>query len=374
LHTERNKFGLSDMEDQRQLTSTLPSLDVRVRALMRLAPCEAEEEHFNRLALEIFAVQFAGAPIYGEFCAARGVAPNAIQHWTQIPTLPTSAFKEHLVSSLPENERSRVFHSSGTTGHAPSRHFHSGASMALYETSVLAGIKWNLAFSPSFFIFLTPLPAAAPHSSLVHMFETIRQRLGEIDSFYAGGLESDGAWSLDFARLTSSLKMAISNDRPVGLLGTTFSFVHLLDHLAEGKIRLRLPPRSWAMETGGYKGRSRVVAKIELRRLITKHLGLAGRQIVTEYGMSELSSQAYDIGTGLFQFPPWVRTRIISPETGAVAAAGETGLLRIFDLANLYSVAALQTEDLAIQREGGFELLGRPAWAEPRGCSLMAAT
>jgi len=87
-----------------------------------------------------------------------------------------------------------------------------------------------------------------------------------------------------------------------------------------------------------------------------------------------LSSQAYDSDAGIFRFPPWVRTQIISPETGAVAVAGETGLLRVFDPANIHSVMAIQTEDLAVSREDGFELLGRTESAEPRGCSLMAST
>ena len=140
------------------------------------------------------------------------------------------------------------------------------------------------------------------------------------------------------------------------------------------------------METGGYKGRSRVLSKQELRSGITRGLGIPGTHIVSEYGMSELSSQAYDRTVpgsdetqiqnlkskiGNSQFPPWARAQIISPETGKEVAEGETGLIRILDLANLCSVAAIQTEDLAIRRGTGFELMGRAAQAEPRGCSLM---
>ena len=130
---------------------------------------------------------------------------------------------------------------------------------------------------------------------------------------------------------------------------------------------------------GENKGRSRVVAKTDLRRLMTKYLAVPESHIVAEYGMSELSSQAYDgvAGearpmAGIFRFPPWVRTQIMSPETGAVATAGETGLLRVFDPANMYSVMAIQTEDLAVGREDGFEPRGRAESAGPRGCSLMA--
>jgi hypothetical protein len=362
------------MEPMSQSASTPSDLKGRVRAFIAHDGSDTEtEETFNRLALDIFAFQWASVPIYGRLCARRGITPESIKSWTEIPALPTSSFKEFAVSSLSQIERTHVFHSSGTTRQTPSRHFHGAESLALYETSLLTWFERSFSSSASHFVFLTPPPSSVPHSSLVHMFETLRRQFGADDSFYGGQLDEDG-WNLDFEKLTFSFDQAIAANRPVALLGTAFSFVHLVDHLADGKVRLRLPQGSWVMETGGYKGRSRVVAKTELRRLITRHLGVAGSQIFTEYGMSELSSQAYDGGTGIFRFPPWVRAQIISPETGALAAIGETGLLRIFDLANLYSVSALQTEDLAVRHEDGFELLGRAAASEPRGCSLMATT
>ena len=372
------------MENEPQLASSASDLLVRVRALIsQTAPDLDGDEGFNRLALSLFAFQFEGVPIYRRLSERRGIRPGSIRHWSQIPALPASAFKEHVVSSLAENERSRVFHSSGTTGHVPSRHFHGAASLSLYEASLLPWFERHfLGDSPrgAAFLFLTPPPMLVPHSSLVHMFGTIRLKFGGSDSLYAGRLEADGSWSLDFKQIDSASRDAISGHRPVALLGTAFSFVRWLDHLAAGKNRLRLPAGSRLMETGGYKGRSRVVAKTELRRLLTKYLAVPESHIVTEYGMSELSSQAYDGVAGqarpsaaIFRFPPWVRTQIISPETGAVAAAGETGLLRVFDPANMHSVMAIQTEDLAASRDDGFELLGRAESAEARGCSLLAA-
>ena len=132
---------------------------------------------------------------------------------------------------------------------------------------------------------------------------------------------------------------------------------------------------SRVMETGGYKNRSRTLLKGELHALITERLGVPRENIICEYGMSELSSQAYDSGIHprVFRFPPWVRVQIISPENGREVADGESGLIRIFDLANVFSVAAIQTEDLGVRRGDGFELIGRAQLAEPRGCSLMNA-
>jgi hypothetical protein len=132
------------------------------------------------------------------------------------------------------------------------------------------------------------------------------------------------------------------------------------------------------METGGYKNRSRVLRKSELHGLITAYLGVPPEKILCEYGMSELSSQAYDLdpltsssAARCFRFPPWARVQMISPETGREVAEGESGLVKVFDLANVFSVLAIQTEDLAVRRGGGFELIGRAELAEPRGCSLM---
>jgi hypothetical protein len=167
-------------------------------------------------------------------------------------------------------------------------------------------------------------------------------------------------------------------------------FVRLLDHLVEEELRFDLPAGSRVMETGGYKGRSRTLPQAELHALITRRLGIPSSHIICEYGMSELSSQAYDRAFGAtpitqnasrrsssvarhFHFPPWARVQIISPESGLEASDGETGLVRVFDLANACSCMAMQIEDLGIRRRDGFELIGRAPFAESRGCSLMTA-
>lgn len=142
--------------------------------------------------------------------------------------------------------------------------------------------------------------------------------------------------------------------------------------------RLVLPAGSRAMETGGYKGRSRALPRAALHDLIRRCLGVPASHVISEYGMSELSSQAYDgvvgdAGARCFRFPPWARALVVSPETGTEVDDGNPGLLRVCDLANVGSVLAVQTEDLAIRRGDGFELLGRASEAEPRGCSLLPA-
>ncbi len=372
----------------------------------------ADEFAFAALARELFALQFANVPLYRRLCEARGVTPGPQLDWRQIPAVPTTAFKELELTSLAPGERMATFHSSGTTEHRPSRHFHSAESLALYEASLLPWFARHLlaegeqavdAASPAplreeiagagrrdlrpaswsrLFLCLAPPPEQAPHSSLVHMFAAVSHAFGTCDSRFVGRAGGEGYWSLDHAAALAVLSQAGQSGQPVVLLGTAFMFVHLLDEFARLGVSLTLPPGSRVMETGGYKGRSRELPKSELHALVTERLGVPPAFVVCEYGMSELSSQAYDHVAGtpsirsprssVFSFPAWCRALVISPETGREVAEGETGLLRLFDLANVRSVLAIQTEDLALRRGDGFELLGRAARAEARGCSLLA--
>ena len=353
------------------------------------------DAEFDGLARALFALQFNHNPAYRTLCEAKKISPNSVTHWTQIPAVPASAFKESDFTCLPAEARPRVFHSSGTTEQRPSRHFHNAESLAVYEASLwpwfAAHVLSDLKFEISNFrlSILTPPPDQAPHSSLVHMFETVRRRSGAPASVFAGTTARDRAWTLNFDAALAALRQAAAEQQSMVLLGTAFSFVHLLEDLAEHNLRFALPPGSRVMETGGYKGRARALSKTDLHSFVTQQLGIPPAHIVGEYGMSELSSQAYDLRLSasritdhslrstlhaprIFRFPPWARAQIISPETNRPVAEGETGLLRIFDLANVFSVMAIQTEDLAIRRGDGFELIGRAERAEPRGCSLMA--
>ncbi len=360
-----------------------------------------DPEAFDDWAIELFSLQYEHNAAYRPLCdlrkltptklmLARGMTPSELDRWTQVPFVPTAAFKNLNFSCLPKTERRTVFHSSGTTGQRPSQHFHSSESLLVYEASLWKWFQASLGRDGDF-LFLTPGPKDAPHSSLVHMFETVRQMTGLPPTTFTGTISADLTWQVDFAATLLPLKTAVATGKPLTLLGTAFSFVNLLDHLGEKQLQFELPPGSRVMETGGYKNRSRVLPKTELHALITRRLGVTPDHIICEYGMSELSSQAYTVRNDQypltqreqsvypaarashFYFPPWARARLIYPETGREVAEGETGLIRIFDLANVFSVAAIQTEDLGIRRGDGFELVGRSQLSEPRGCSLMTS-
>jgi hypothetical protein len=345
-----------------RMSFDLSGIAGRVRKFMeRALRGKVTEDEFGEIALSLYSAQRAHNRAYDKLCTARGVAE--VRRWQDIPPVPTAAFKELEMTALPEAQRSAVFYSSGTTQTDRSRHFHSRESLSLYEDSLWLWFE-KLFADEAVLIFLTPAAKAAPNSSLAHMFSTIASRRG---GEFCGIVREDG-WAIDFTKVFGLL----AKNRRVAVLGTAFLFVNLLDEMEKAGIRFEMGEESLAVETGGYKGRTREVPKDELHRLIKERLGMLPQNIFGEYGMSELSSQAYAGVRETFRFPPWARAQIISPATGGEANEGERGLIRVYDLANVWSVMAVQTEDVGVKEGHGFRLLGRAAAAEVRGCSLMS--
>lgn len=305
---------------------------------------------FGELALEIFHFQRLSNPVYASFCAE---LPEPTD-WREIPALPLPAFRFARVSCFPEASIQRTFRTSGTTGDRRGEHHFE--SLELYRSSSLSG--WRLAGLPATGILcLLPAPEEAPDSSLSCMAGW----LADPDDFFlrTGKLDVDG--------LAGRIRQA---DGPVCLFGTALAFLNWFESITHPFI---LPPGSLAVETGGFKGSGRELPKEELYALFASKLGLAADAVWNEYGMTELSSQAYSRGLGrLHRLPPWMRAMVVDPSGGNEVEVGEVGVLRFFDLANTGSVLAVQTRDLAVRQEGGFELIGRDPTALPRGCSLSA--
>ena len=192
----------------------------------------------------------------------------------------------------------------------------------------------------------------------------------------------DGSGVIDGEMLAGAMHASSREGEAVLLLGTAFAFVHALDQDALGS----LPPGSRIMETGGFKGRSREVPRVELYRTLSAETTVASDHIVNEYGMTELQSQLYtpvlseqDHDGSAHVLPPWMRARALDPSTLEEVEEGAEGLLAFFDLANAGSVCHVLTEDVGSVSRGRVRLEGRVAGAEPRGCSramddLMAAS
>jgi hypothetical protein len=337
------------------MSSAYAQLESRISALLKSGAMA--EPDFNACALEVYRFQREHNLPYDNYCKRLGASVD-LQNWKQIPAVPQSAFKQSALRAFVADRTAKTFRTSGTTGEGyGSHHF---CSLRLYDEAILSGWDFfDLPVLPQ--IILVPSPAAAPHSSLSHMMGVMKARALYGEQYFCNTETIDG--------LHASFAAAVQLDRPVLVMGTALAFLHLFE---KGGLP-KLPAGSFALETGGYKGSGRSLTKAELYALFAKHFGLPHDSVINEYGMTELSSQFYtrDLGNP-HKGPPWMRALVIDPETDAEVAIGETGILRIFDLANLGSVIAVQTQDLAIRREAGFELIGRDPAALPRGCSRSA--
>ncbi len=341
------------------------------------------DEKFEVLALRVFRACFEAVPPYAAYCRARDRTPSAVEHWTEIPAVPTAAFKA-LRLSAPGKPAERVFRTSGTTRGPERRGEHHVPDLALYRASLRPTFEAFLlpdGARPRM-LSLMPAPDVLPDSSLAFMIADVMATFGA-----PGSATMASAGGVDFEALERAIvgggatgDVAEADERPVLLLGTTAAYIHWLDALARDGRKVRLPEGSRLMDTGGYKGAGRRVTPDALRQAYADRLGLPAHACVNEYGMTELLSQYYDSGlrdatrgveaAPRKQGPPWLRTVAVEPETLAPLPAGQTGLLRHLDLANLGSVLAVQTEDLGRVDQRGVALEGRVPGATPRGCSL----
>jgi hypothetical protein len=310
---------------------------------------------FSELSLEVFRHQFSANAAYRNYCEALGKIPETITSWREIPALPTDVFKLPGVAlrGFPESETIGHFLTSGTTTETKGKH--EFRDLGLYEASVLGA--WQLLGLPEIrrpWLF-SQTPADNPHSSLIRMFGILCGR----------SVPSSGLWLID-----SEGKFHLENfhpETPAALLGTSIALLRACDEMEP----LPLPEGSWIFETGGSKGLRKSFTPAEVRARLSTHFDVPESRILNEYGMTELFSQFYKWGdqethTG----PPWTAIRITDVHTGAAAATGGIGYLEIIDLANLDTVAAIRTQDLAIAvGEREFILLGRDPAAVARGCS-----
>jgi hypothetical protein len=330
----------------------------------------APPESFDSLASDLARFQAERVPGYARLCAARGVEPSSIQRAAEAPAVPTDAFRIARVFAFDERSARVTFRTSGTTLGA--RGAHSMRDTRTYDTVALAFARSMLGLgSRAPVIVLGPPEDEAPDSSLAHMCALLSRELGTAETrdayFVRGG-------ALRAASLRDCIR-ALRPEAPALVLATSFALVHLLDEI--GGEKLALPTGSRLMQTGGFKGRSREVSALELRRLLSLTFSLPERAIVSEYGMTELSSQFWEAtavhenaSPGVYAEPPWARVVPVDPETLCAVPFGAVGIARIEDLANVDSAFAIVTQDRVRRVAGGFELLGRTLGAPPRGCSI----
>lgn len=311
------------------------------------------EEQFNKLALEIFYYQAKNNSVYSKYLELIDVRPESILQIENIPFLPIQFFKNFTVSCLDISENTEFFESSSTGGEGVSRHYIHDKN--LYQTSLITCFEYALGDPKDYtFRFLLPSYLERGRSSLVYMANVLLEISGK-GGFYLN----------DFKKLATDLKQDISRGEKVVLLGVSFA---LLDFAKLFPMDLQ---NTIVMETGGMKGRGPEIIRAELQSFLMDKFQL--KQIASEYGMTELLSQAYSLRDGKFICPPQMKILIhqttdpFTPER-----LGKTGQINIIDLANIESCCFIATSDLGrIHQDGSFEVMGRFDNSDVRGCNLM---
>ena len=309
---------------------------------------------FTEVALETFRHQYSQNEVYREFVNLRGITPGDVHRIEDIPFLPIEIYKtrEVVCGKVPPQD---IFLSSGTTGMERSKHL--VADLDLYRRSFVSGFR-RIYGDPANvqFLALMPTPDQAPQSSLVHMVKTL---MDLSDS------PENGFFLASHTGLRARLTQKRAPGRRIMLIGLTYALLDFANSYP-GKYEPLM-----VVETGGMKGRREEMIREELHEKLKDGLGVD--EIHSEYGMTELLSQAWSTGRGLFSAPPWMKILIRdSKDPLAWAPNGITGGISVIDLANYHSCSFIATQDLGrLHPDGRFEVLGRFDSAETRGCSQM---
>ena len=314
----------------------------------------SSENDFTKVALDVFKYQFENNKTYRSFCDLLNVHPSDINLLAQIPFLPIQFFKSRKILSS-NDEIQEIFTSSGTTGSITSQHF--VTDIELYKESYLNGFTHFYGDIKDYVVLaLLPNYLERNGSSLVFMVNDLIQKTNQSESgFYLHNLDE----------LTQKLIKLDENGQKIILIGVSFA---LLDLIEKHQFSLK---NTIIMETGGMKGRRKELVRAELHEVLKNGFGVT--KIHSEYGMTELLSQAYSNGNGIFKTPPWMKILIRDTEDALTILPNQKpGGINIVDLANYNSCSFIATQDLGkINENGTFEIIGRFDNADIRGCNLM---
>jgi hypothetical protein len=322
--------------------------------------CELEHNIFNMeggdpmsLSLEVFRYQYRHNSVYRAYVEALGIIPEFVGAVEQIPFMPIRFFKSHKVITG-DFEAGLYFESSGTTGTVPSRHFL--RDTGLYKTSFVKGFELQYGSANKHAILgLLPSYLERRHSSLVYMVEQLIKLSGH---------PASGFYLYDHQQLYSTILQLITSAQPFILIGVTFA---LLDFAKEFPFPIT---NGIIIETGGMKGRKEELTREAVHETLKNAWQV--NTIHSEYGMTELLSQAWSKQKGIFSCPPWMRVLIRDEDDPFLVKKAGRGIINVIDLANLYSCSFIETEDLGLLHSNGtFEVIGRVDSSEARGCSMM---
>ncbi|MFY0628796.1 MAG: acyl transferase [Flavobacteriaceae bacterium] len=312
------------------------------------------EQDFEDVALQVFRHQFKNNKVYRSFCDLLYIHPSDIKKVEEIPFLPIQFFKSHQVLSTNDPVQ-EIFTSSGTTRSITSKHL--VTDISLYEESYRKGFEHFYGDIEEFVVLaLLPNYLEREGSSLVYMVDDlIRKSKNEESGFYLNNLDE----------IAQKITILDQKGQKTLLIGVTYA---LLDLIEKQEFQLK---NTIVMETGGMKGRRKEIIRRELHQLLGK--GFGADKIHSEYGMTELLSQAYSKGNGVFDCPPWMKILTRDTEDALTILGNQkTGGLNVIDLANYNSCSFIATQDLGkVRQNGEIEILGRFDHSDIRGCNLM---
>ena len=313
-----------------------------------------DETTFHRIALDIFRLQAEHNLIYKKYIEALTINPLDIDVIEDIPFLPIDFFKNHKL--ILENKKTKIiFSSSGTTGMNPSKHF--VADLKLYEKSFLRGFKHFFGSIRDYCVLaLLPSYLEREGSSLIYMTE----KLIELSKN-----KQSGFFLHNLRELADLIQLPELKNKKILLLGVTYALLDLAENYTLSH------PHLIVMETGGMKGKRKEMIREEMHQLLSEKLGV--KKIYSEYGMTELLSQAYSLGQGIFSTPPWMKVLIRDAnDPFSLLPDQQSGGINIIDLANINSCSFIMTQDLGKKYpDGSFEVLGRFDSSDVRGCNLL---
>ncbi|MCD4832904.1 MAG: acyltransferase [Bacteroidales bacterium] len=314
------------------------------------------DNHFNDIALRIFNYQAENNPVYKEYLFHLGTNFSSIKTVQEIPFLPIEFFKTHKVITGSEQDV-KTFYSSGTTGIEKSNHYIT--DLSVYEKSFLTAFEQQYGKISNYCILaLLPTYLENESSSLVYMVNRLIEESGHSES---------GFYLQNGEELALKLRYLNQAKTKVILIGVSYALVDLAE-----KFPMNLP-NTIIMETGGMKGKRKELTKKELHNFLSSKFGI--ESIHSEYGMTELLSQAYSKGDGKFYSPPWMKILIRDVyDPFCYLEKEKPGGINIIDLANINSCSFIETKDLGkINQNNSFEILGRFDYSDIRGCNLLVA-
>lgn len=315
---------------------------------------ELSSTSFNEALEQFFQFQYSNNPVYRSFCEALHVEPTEVSTMEAIPFLPVSFFKTHRIKST-EFTPETLFESSGTSQTIQSKHY--VKSLALYEEAFTKGFVRQYGLPENYcFLGLLPSYLERSHSSLVYMVQKLMEKSNHpMNGFYLN----------NFKQLADRLQLLEKEGQQTILIGVTFG---LLDFAEQYQLPLK---KTIIMETGGMKGRREEMTREQVHQQLKESFSVDS--IHSEYGMTELLSQAYSKTDGIFHCPPWMKVLVRDEDDPLHISRTGKGAINIIDLANVYSISFIATDDVGeVFEDGSFRVLGRMDNSDIRGCSLLA--